>query len=233
MRDEGGFTLIELLVSITTGIVVLTAILMMTTVATHNQVRIADRVDANRRARPVMTRIVDQLHSGCVAPRVAPVLAGSTPTSMTFITKSGSGVTLTPEKRVLTLSGTTLRETVYAGTNNTPPFTFAATPTAPYNNRTLLTNVSAPPGGVVFEYRDFLRSSDSTLNGTLNPNALGTPLTADDAAHTAYVTVSLSTSPTNGALTFDSKAPIVLSDSVSLRLESAGPVPTQENLPCT
>ena len=42
MRDESGFTLVELLVSMMTAIVVLGAIMMMTTVATHNQVRIAE-----------------------------------------------------------------------------------------------------------------------------------------------------------------------------------------------
>ena len=226
MRNEGGFTLIELLVSIATALVVLTAILMMTTVATHNQVRIADRVDANQRARPVLTRIVDNLHSGCVAPRVAPVLAGSTGTSMSFVSKSGSAVSPTPDKRVVTLSGTTLTESIYPATSGAAPsWNYSATSSS---TQTLLTDVSAP-SGVMFRYYDYVNGSLST---TPLP-ATGSGLSATNAARTAYVTISLTASPAGGASTLDANSPIVLSDSVSLRLESAGPVPSQENLPCT
>ncbi len=228
MSDEGGFTLIELLVTMATAIVVFSAIAMMTTVATHNQVRIADRVDANQRVRPVMTRIVDNLHSGCVAPRTAPVLTGSTSTKLIFLSKSGAAVSPTPDKRELTLSGTppTLSETVYPGTGGTPPNNWTyGTPLT----RTILTDVSAP-GGVMFRYHDYVNGA---LNTTPLPAAAPTGLSATDAGRTAYVTISLTSAPAGGASTLDANSPITLSDSVSLRLESAGAVTTQDNMPCT
>lgn len=223
MRDESGFTLPELLVSMVAMIVVLTAVLMMTTVATHNQTLIADRVAANQRARPVMTRIIAELHSACVAPRVIPVLAGSTGTSMTFLSKSGSSVNPSPDKRVLTLSGSTLSESVYPATSGTPPnWTFSG---APSSTRTVLTDVSAP-GGVMFRYYRF-------VNGTLSTTPLTTPLSVTDSALTANVSVSITPAPAGGASTLDSKSPITLSDSADLRLESASAITSADNPPCT
>lgn len=228
MTGERGFTLIELLVSIASFVVVLSAILMMTTVATHNQDRIAKRVAASQRGRPVMTRLIDELRSGCVAQRVAPVLAGSTNTSISFISKSGSSVTPTPDKRVVTLTGTTLSEAVH------PPLPGGAFPwdssdfsTTPSSNMPLLTNVSAP-SGVMFRYFDY-------VNGALNPTPLSTSpsgLTSTNAARTAYVNVTLTAAPSTGASTLDPTSPITLSDSADLRLESASQDTTQENLPC-
>jgi hypothetical protein len=224
MSDESGFTLVELLVGIFAFVVLLSAIMMMTTVATHNQERISDRVAANQRARPVMTRLIDALHSACVAPRVAPVLTGSTSTSISFISKSGSSVSPTPDQRVVTLSGGNLTEQVYPATGGAPPtWTFSGTPSS---TQTLLTNVSAP-GGVVFRYYDY-------VNGQLNTVPLPTSpgLSATNAARTAYVSVSFTAAPSGGASSLDSKSPITLSDSADLRLESANQVTTQDNLPC-
>jgi Tfp pilus assembly protein PilW len=228
MKDERGFTLIELLVTMASTIAVLSAILMMVTVATHNQYRIARRVDANQRGRPVMTRIVNELHSACVAPRITPVLSGtaagdvSTGTQITFLTKSGSEVTPTPEKHVITLTGTTLNESVFTNpTGAAPTWTFSGQPTS----TTLLTNVSAP-GGVMFRYYDF-------QNGQLSTTALAVPLSATSAGRTAYVTISLTASPTGGASTLDLNSPITLTDSADLRLESASQVPSQDNMPCS
>ena len=78
LRDQRGFTLIELLVSMAAGVIVTSTVVMITTVALHNQDRIARRVDANQRGRPVMTRMIQELHSACVAPRIVPILAGGT-----------------------------------------------------------------------------------------------------------------------------------------------------------
>jgi Tfp pilus assembly protein PilW len=230
MRDERGFTLVELLVSMVSTIAVLSAILMMTTVATHNQDRIARRVEANQRGRPVMNRIVNELHSACVAPRITPVLSGttgnvSTGTQLSFISMSGSDVTPTPEKHVITLAGTTLSESVYAATSGAAPsWTFSGTPISQPTQ--LLTDVSAP-GGVMFRYYDF-------QNGQLSTTPLAAnPLSATSAGRTAYVTISLTSSRVGGANRLDLNNPITFSNSVDLRLESASQVPSQDNMPCT
>lgn len=221
IRDESGFTLTELLAGIAAFGVVLGAILTMTTVATHNQDRIAKRVAANQRARPVLTRIVNHLHSACVAPRVAPVQANSSNTSISFVSKAGRDVTPVPDLRVLTLSGTTLSESLFPATGGAQPvWTFS--PTAyPGYPRTMLTNVAAP-GGVMFRYFQF-------INGQPSATPLPTPLTATDAARTGMVSVSL-TPGLGGSPSANPDYPITLSDTVTFRLEPSRP--TQENPPC-
>lgn len=223
IRSERGFTMVELLVSMIAFIAVFSAIMMMVTVATRSQDRIAQRVNADQLARPTMTRIMDSLHSACVAPRIAPIATGSTATSMTFISKSGSAVTPVPDRRVLTLSGTNLTETVYPATGGSAPsWTFSGTPSS---TQTLMRNVTAP-SGVLFRYYDY-------VGGQLSATPLPVPLSSTNAARTAHVEVSLSVQPSRGTSNFDTKSPITLNDSASLRLESAGQVTGQDNLPCT
>lgn len=222
MRDEGGFTIVELLVGIICFVAIFGVIMEMTTLATHSQDRIARRVAADQRARPTMTRIMDALHSACVAPRVAPIASGSTATSMTFVSKTGSAVTPVPDRRVLTLGGTTLTETVYPATGGAAPsWTFSSTPTS---TRRVLTNVTGT-SGAVFRYFDY----DS---GVLSTTPLPVPLSLGDAARTANVTVSLTVQPPGGTSSLDGNSPITISDSADLRLESAGQLTTEDNLPC-
>jgi Tfp pilus assembly protein PilW len=222
INDESGFTMVELLVGMISFIVIFGVVMQMVTVATHNQDRIAQRVAADQRVRPVMTRIMDSLHSACVAPLVAPVATGSTATSITFISKSGATVTPVPDRRVITLTGTTLTQNVYPATGGAAPsWTFSGTPSS---TATLLTNVSAP-GGVVFKYYDY-------VSGALNPTPLAVPLSATSASRTAYVTVSLTAQPPRGASSIDTKSAITVSDSTALRLGAAQQSTAQDNPPC-
>jgi hypothetical protein len=223
LRDQSGFTVTELLVSMISFTVVFGAITTIVIASVHNQDRISDRVAANQRARPTMTRIIDQLHSACVAGRIAPIQAGSTGTQMTFLSKSGSTVTPLPDRRTLTLSGTNLTEIAFPAVGGQPPvWTYSPTPSQPL--RTLMTRVSAP-GGVMFRYYRY-------VNGQLSSTPLPTPLSTTNAAATAYVTVNVTVDQDGQSSSADSKTPITLSDAADLRLESAGQFPAQENLPC-
>jgi hypothetical protein len=223
LRDQSGFTVTELLVSMISFTVVFGAITTIVIASIHNQDRISDRVAANQRARPTMTRIIDHLHSACVAGRIAPIQAGSTGTQMTFLSKSGSSVTPLPDRRTLTLSGSSLTEIAFPAVGGQPPaWTFSPTPSQPL--RTLMTRVSAP-GGVMFRYYRY-------VNGQLSSTPLPTPLSATNAAATAYVTVNVTVDQEGQSSSADSKTPITLSDAADLRLESAGQFPAQENLPC-
>jgi hypothetical protein len=236
MRDEKGMTVIELLAGIIGFVVIFGAIMEMTVVATHQQDRTAQRVAANQRARPTLTRVMDNLRSGCVAPRVAPVQPGSTSTQMIYLSRAGDDVTPVPDRRELTLSGTTLSERVFPATGGTPPiWTFSGTPltlaqfTSPPNPRrnppTFLSGVTAP-GGVMFRYFDY-------VNGQLNTAPLPVPLSSTNAARTAFVTVTFAVQPARGVSSQDTRSPITLTDSVDLRLESAGQVAAIDNPPCT
>jgi len=227
MSGERGFTMVELLVSIATSLVILTAILTMVQVATHNQQRIAHRVVVNQRARPVMNQLMDRLHSACVAPGIAPILAGSTSSQIQFLSKSGSSVSPTPDKRVVSLSGTTLSEQVFVSTGGQPPaWTFGASPTS---TRELLTGVTPgstgdPPAPVpLFRYYAY-------VGGQLSSTPLQTPLSTANAALTVHVAASFGLTSAN--ITPDAGGPMTLSDSTTLRLEPASEDSAEVNLPC-
>jgi hypothetical protein len=215
--------MIELLVSISGTLVVMMAVVTLTTAVLHHQTRIINRVDVNSRVRPVMTRIVQGLHSACVTSHIVPIQSGSTGTSMSFLSKTGSAVGPTPDLHTISLSGSTLRETVFPMTGTAPNWTPLGTPSS---NRAMLTNVSAP-GGVIFRYYDFV-----TGTGALSTTPLATPLDATSAARAAYVTVSFTSSPSRGISTQDPGSPLLLTSGVDLRLENAGNYPNQDNLPC-
>jgi Tfp pilus assembly protein PilW len=228
IRDEGGFTLVELLMTMLTSLVIMSAIVMMLTVSLRNQDRINKRVDANQRVRPVMTHIVQELHSACIAPRMTPIIgdgttSGSTGTRISFLSKSGATVTPTPDLHVISLSGGTLSESVYPATGGTQPGPWTFSPTASSTSQ-LLTQVSAPASGM-FQYYDF-------VNGQVDTAPTAVPLSATDAAKAAIVKVTMSSSPTKGVSTFDPGSPLVVSNSADLRLENAGQFPNQDNLPC-
>ncbi len=227
VNDQRGFSLVELLVSMSATVVVMTGIVTLTTMVIHQQARITNRVDANSRARPAMTRIVQELHSACVASHIVPIQTGSTGTSMSFLSKSGSGVNLTPELHTVYLSGNVLHDAVYPATGGTAPnWTFSNTASSDVQ---LLNNVTAP-GGVIFRYYDFV-----TGTGALSTSPLSTPLTDTSAGRTAYVTISFTSAPSgkNGGISSqDPNSPVVLASGVDLRLENAGQYPNQDNLPC-
>ena len=221
MRDERGTTMIELLVSISATLIVMMGVVTLTTTVLHHQDRINRRVDANSRGRPVMTRMVQGLHSACVTSHIVPVRTGSTGTSITFLSKSGSAVGPTPDLHTISLSGSTLRETVFPMTGTAPNWTPLGTPSS---NAALLTNVGAP-GGVIFRYYDF-------VNGGLSTTPLPTPLSDTNAARVSYVTITFSVSPSAGVSSQDLGSPMVLNSGADLRLENAGQYPNQDNLPC-
>jgi Tfp pilus assembly protein PilW len=224
MRDQRGFTIAELLVSMGAAMVVMTGVVTLTTTVIHSEARITNRVDAASRARPAMTRIVQELHSACVTSHIVPVRTGSTGTSITFFSKSGSGVGPAPELHTISLNGTRLMETTTPATPGSiaPNWDFSGSS----SSRLLLTNVAAP-GGVIFRYFDFV-----TGTGALNTTPLAVPLTDTTSARAAYLTVSFTSSPGAGASAVDPASPLVLTNGVDLRLENAGQYPNQDNLPC-
>jgi hypothetical protein len=213
--------MIELLVSISATLVVMIGVVTLTTTVLHHQDRINRRVDANSRGRPVMTRMVQELHSACVTSHIVPIRTGSTGTSITFLSKSGSAVGPTPDLHTISLSGSTLRETVFPMTGTPPNWTPLGTPSS---NSALLTNVGAP-GGVIFRYYDF-------INGALSTTPLPTPLSDTNAARVSYVTIAFTVSPSAGVSSQDLGSPMLLNSGADLRLENAGQYPNQDNLPC-
>jgi hypothetical protein len=233
LDDERGTTLVELLVSIMIGIVVLGTLVTIVNVADRGSGRVAASVDANQHARPVMQRIMDELHSTCVTRGLAPVLTGSTGSQIEFIHQTGSAATLTPVKRRITLSGRTMTERVYNSTGGTVPnWTFSSSPSS---TRTLLGPDPEGDGGV----------TSATVNGAVVPlfryyaynglqlstTPLTTPLTAANAARTVQVDVAFGYEPTSNPTGEDTTTSSLV-DSAVLRFAPAGETTTPENLPC-
>jgi Tfp pilus assembly protein PilW len=223
--------MVELLVGISMSLVVLAAVVTMTASVLHHTDRVNRRVDATSRGRPVMTRIVQELHSACVTSHIVPIQTGSTGTSISFLSKTGSGVGPTPDLHTIAFSGGALTESVYRANSNTPP-TWGGFTTRTSGPTTLLNNVVAP-GGVIFRYYDFV-----TGTGLLSTTPLTTPLTDTTAARAAYVTISFTSLPgridgtRQGVNTQDPNSPLLMNSGVDLRLENAGQYPNQDNLPC-
>ena len=191
LKSESGMTVIELLAGIIGFIAIFGAIMEMTIVATHQSDRITYRVVADQRARPVMTRVMDGLRSACVAPRVAPIAPGSTATSMTFISKAGSAVTPVPDRRVLTLSGTTLTEQVFPATGGTPPvWTFSG-------HAVVDQDADDPGDGAHRRDVPLLRLRQRPAVRRL---PLPVPLSSTSAARTAYVDGQLDRHAREGSL---------------------------------
>ncbi len=190
IADERGATLIEVMVGLASGMVVLFALTMMLVVTMHTTARVSARVDATRNARLTITNVTEQLRSSCVAPRIAPVRAGSTGTSLQFIHQKGSGVVLDPVLSKIELVGGTLTQYDYPKTTGAMPnWNFALAPTS---QRQLATGISPiAPSEAIFTYLGY---SGKAINLAL-PAA---PLSSTDAARTVAVKVAFSAAPRSG-----------------------------------
>jgi Tfp pilus assembly protein PilW len=211
IKDERGTTIVELLVGMAMGMIVLVGLTMVIITTLHGTARVDARVEATQNARLTLSRIVEQLHSACIAPQIAPVKEGSSKTTLVFWHAAGGeghAVTPVPVKSEIKLEEDgTLRQVDKAVTgtiNGEYAFTSVGT------SRTLLSHVSAPPGGAVFRYYSY-------ENGALSSTPLATPLTKSKAEQTVYVKVSLVAEPASNPVG-DASAAAAVSDSATLRL---------------
>jgi hypothetical protein len=191
-NDERGATMVELIVSTATGLIVLSALTMVIVVSMHANARVSARVDATQRARLVVTKVLQQLHSACVAPRIAPIQTGSTGTSLRFIhapPSQGAAVAPMPTFTEITLSDGVLTQTDWPGTGGSSPnWTYSATSTT----TELLSGVGPiAPSSSIFSYY-------ASSNGSLAPTPQTTPLEATATPLTIQVRMALSASPSRG-----------------------------------
>lgn len=218
--DDDGFTLIELLTGMLVGAIVIATLFALIGVTARSSARTTDRVVANQRARPVMDRIIDELHSSCLRPDAPPIQAGSGDYQMSFLHKTGSAVAPVPDKRVITLSGGAISESLYTSSGGTPPaWTFN---TSPASTEQLLSDVGTAKidNQPVPMFRYY-----TTANGTISSTPLPTPLSAADAARTVKVTVAFTASK-NSANTTDPENAIVITDSAVLSFSPTGAAAT-------
>lgn len=225
-RDQGGYSLPELSVAIIVGTVILGGLFTLVNFTVRSNARTTNRVAADQLARPAMQRIVDELHSACIYPGLAPVQAGSTGSQITFVTSHGSAANPTPIRRRITLnSNGSLTDNAYAQSGGTAPnWTFWS---SPYDQYTLLQQASAlSPTTAVFRYYKYSA-------GAISATPLPTPLTTENAKLTVQVTVGFKTGLSQGASAIDPNNAIALSESVLMRFSPSNEDTNKAGLPCT
>ena len=224
IRDERGTTLIELLVATAAGVVVLFAISAMIIVSLRETVRTNSHVDATQRARVALNNVIEELHSACVAPQVAPVKANSSGTQLVFVHQTGSAVSPVPILSKVTLSAGTLTQADYAKTGGEAP-KWIFNETTPTSTQQLMTNLSpTSPSTSIFSYYSY-------TNGEISATPLPTPLSSTDAERTVKVGIAFTAAPQSTPIA-DPNAAANIADSALLRFTPAAFNTATANLPC-
>jgi type II secretory pathway component PulJ len=222
LGDESGITLIELMIALTAGLFVMAALTLAMLMTIRETSRVTSHVEANQRSRLAMTKIVNQLHSACVAPQLAPVQRESTGNTLRFVHQVGSQVAPVPVMTEISLSGETLTQADYqVASGAAPNWTFAATPTS---TEELMTGVE-PISGAIPLFRYF-----SYSNGAISSSPLTTPLGAN-AASAVQVSIAFKAVP-RPPVSEDENAATEIQDAVLLRLTPPAYSSATNNLPC-
>jgi hypothetical protein len=158
-----------------------------------------------------MARIMEELHSACVTPTVAPIQESSSQYKLTFKRGTYGQESTASQAAILTsieYSNGKLLET------NTPAGGKATT-------RTMLSNVEPGSGNKVFEYK----------NPTVQTEGFATPLSGPDAEKTILVRVAFKARPRTEPV-HDNGAAAEIQDSATLRLTPPVYSSTKKALPC-
>ncbi len=175
---EAGFTLIELLVAMAAAIPVLFALFTILVVTLHQTQRTNTRIDATRAARTALATIENELHSACVGQNTDPILPGSTPTSVSFLSYTGTDDSPTPVWHVLSLvanagsspTSYSLVDTAYGVTANPNATNIGWAQGTQTGSVTLLTNVTPMTGATAFQYYAFAPFQNGSLYNWILPD---------------------------------------------------------------
>lgn len=226
LRDERGFTLMELLVSMLAALVVTGALFAILQVSLRQTTLINDKVQANQLGRTAMTKIVDELHSACIAQGFKPIQKESTASDLIFKNAySNEAVILNAKEAEAKTTGTgvfehqivwnktaqTLTDFIYkseSGEGVEAKFpavdyltsTNEAANASPKKGVRLASNVTQTEGTAIFKYYKYNTAySSSATEGlsTLNLIALSSELNETEANEAAAVVVSFRQAPVN------------------------------------
>lgn len=232
-NGEEGYSLPELAVAMIVGLLVLSGLFTMLNFTMKSNAQTTGRVAVDQVARPAMQRIVDELHSTCVYPGLAPIQAGSTSSQLSMIHATGTAASPTPVLRRITFNGSgttpgTLVDTTYNTTGGTAPnWTFSSTVA---NTFVLLPRVYQIKTGTstftpVFRYYRY-------VNGAISTTPLPVPLSVDNAKLVVQVTVSFQAALAGSDKT-DSGNAMPFNGSALLRFSPSNEDTNKAGLPCT
>jgi hypothetical protein len=243
---EHGYSLVEMLVAIVTGLVVSLALFAILDFSTRQSQRITDVAQATQLGRTAMTKIVDELHSACLAPGFTPIQEGSGPSELRFINTYGEEAVLSKaykHKIVWNEKAETLTDYVYASNGGSDPnFTFSEAAT-PAGGVLLATHVKQSKSGEksipIFQYYGYVvKASESGAAGvsTLSTEPLATPLNEKAAPTAASVLISFNAAPVENtaALGKSGAAGININLSSQVTLAFSAPISDSESVdsPC-
>jgi prepilin-type N-terminal cleavage/methylation domain-containing protein len=248
-REQDGFTLIEMLVAMAIGLIVCLAAFALLSVTTSDVGRINERTQASQSGRVGLEKIMAELHSACVAVTVNPIQAGSTATTIKFISESSPLNTLNePVSSLKTVrlheiayspggsSQGTLVEKSWHSTGEPPEYKFntAETPT----ETVLMTGVEESGSTPIFQYFRYYKKNDAAVEqghanvGQLDPARVENLSTKMEAERIVEVTVSFSALPERKeGKGYDRGRSVALEDSAVFRLAPSSEA--SENEPCT
>jgi hypothetical protein len=202
--------MIELLVGMAMGMIVLVGLTMVIIVTLHGNARVDARVEATQNARLTVTKIMEELHSACVSPKIAPIKAGSSGAKLVFwhaAPGQAKAVEPIPAESEITYAEDALWETAKVATGGTSPeWIFPEQG----ETRKLIGNVAPPAGGEIFTYYRY-------EGGKLAEAPIKSPLGAIEAGEAVLVKVALAAEPASNPV-HDESAAATVSDSASLRL---------------
>ncbi len=220
-REERGTTLVELMVGLAAGLTVLIGLTTLILVTINTTNRVSARVHATQSARIALTRVIDQLHSACIAPKIPPIREGSSSTELRFVHATGSAVSPTPVLSTIAYASGTLTQRDFQWKEGVAPaWVFQTTPSRTY---TIASKIAPDGSKPVFSYYGY-------ASGAVSTTPLAVPLSAVNAANAIQVTVAFMAEPRSGKP--EQAGPARIQGSASLRLTASSYNPAAPSRPC-
>ena len=252
-RDQSGFTLIELVVAMLISGVIVVVLLTVLTFTTKQTSLLTEKVQSNRTGRQTMTKLLDELHSACIASGSTgyyPVREGSTPTKLIFYNAYSkqpaiSSASESPSEGVykheieFNESKGTLLDKFYGSTSVSawPKPVFPETTTSQLLLGENLSKTPGTPATPIFQYLKYSAAGASTSSETTGLQTLEPikyekeeKLSEKQAPEVAAVLVSFTASPTGHNLQFNRG--ISLSSQVTFAFTSPNAESTISAVPC-
>jgi Tfp pilus assembly protein PilW len=212
-RGERGFTLIETLVAMVTGLIVTGALFAILEVSLQQTARLTDVAQASQLGRTTLTRLVDELHSACLAPEFKPVQEGSTAKELIVVDAYSENAEITTAREdKIVWNETTKTLTDYARSSSSesvwPNFKFTAA--FPSTGTVIGEDVAQTENSKkevlpIFAYYSYAEKASTSPTAALSTLNEAEPLTGTltkekaEAEKAAAVNINFTTAPTGGA----------------------------------
>jgi Tfp pilus assembly protein PilW len=195
VSDDRGTTLIELMVAMMAGLIVIGALFAILEVSLRQSTNLVDKVQADQMGRIAMTKIVDELHSACIAPSFTPIQTGSGPNELIFISSYSSAAEITSaeeHKIAFNSSAQTLTDNIYKSEGGSwPNFTYPSKATSSVLLANNVTTVKKAKEKIFtyYKYAEKAEETSATPLTTLTGVGLNETLNKEEAAIAASVQV--------------------------------------------